>query len=80
MNASPPAPAAGWSVPRMALLALLLTWVQVVLVVTVGVMRVAKAALAAATVQLLPRGARVLTHCWMDTYLVELVQIGRAHV
>lgn len=36
MNAPSPAPAAGWSLPRMALLALLLTGVQVVLVVTVG--------------------------------------------
>ncbi len=40
--------------------------------------RARSAALAAATVQLLPAGARVLTHCWMDTYLVELVRAAEA--
>jgi methylthioribose-1-phosphate isomerase len=40
--------------------------------------RARSAALAAATVQLLPPGARVLTHCWMDTYLVELVRAADA--
>jgi methylthioribose-1-phosphate isomerase len=30
------------------------------------------------TVALLPDGARILTHCWMDTYLIELVRAGRA--
>jgi methylthioribose-1-phosphate isomerase len=33
--------------------------------------------LGAATVELLPDGARVLTHCWMDTYLIELVRAAR---
>ena len=32
------------------------------------------AALAEHTVALLPDGARVLTHCWMDAYLIELVR------
>jgi len=36
MNALPPAPDTGWSLPRMALLALVLTVVQAVLVVSVG--------------------------------------------
>ena len=36
------------------------------------------AALGAATVRLLPDGARVLTHCWMDTYLIELVRAAEA--
>lgn len=31
-----------------------------------------------ATVELLPDGARILTHCWMDTYLVEFVRAARA--
>src|SRR5690606_814790 len=31
-------------------------------------------ALAAHTVALLDDGARILTHCWMDTYLIELVR------
>ncbi|GAA2245674.1 hypothetical protein N1031_15115 [Herbiconiux moechotypicola] len=31
-----------------------------------------------ATVDLLPDGARLLTHCWMDTYLIELVRAARA--
>jgi methylthioribose-1-phosphate isomerase len=30
------------------------------------------------TVALLPDGARVLTHCWMDTYLIELVRAADA--
>ncbi|WP_382309851.1 hypothetical protein [Herbiconiux sp. UC225_62] len=34
-------------------------------------------ALGAATVELLPDGARLLTHCWMDTYLIELVHAAR---
>ncbi|MFB2579633.1 hypothetical protein ACEXQD_00145 [Herbiconiux sp. P15] len=34
--------------------------------------------LGAATVALLPDGARILTHCWMDTYLIELVRAARA--
>jgi methylthioribose-1-phosphate isomerase len=33
--------------------------------------------LGAETVALLPDGARILTHCWMDTYLIELVRAGR---
>ncbi|MGD8166232.1 hypothetical protein ACEXOS_003325 [Herbiconiux sp. P16] len=33
--------------------------------------------LGAATVALLPDGARILTHCWMDTYLIELVRASR---
>ena len=28
-------------------------------------------------VALLPSGARILTHCWMDTYLIELVRAAR---
>jgi methylthioribose-1-phosphate isomerase len=40
--------------------------------------RARSAALGAATVKLLPEGARVLTHCWMDTYLVELVRAAAA--
>ncbi|SOD99042.1 methylthioribose-1-phosphate isomerase [Blastococcus haudaquaticus] len=40
--------------------------------------RARSAALGAATVELLPEGARVLTHCWMDTYLVELVRAAAA--
>ncbi|MCS5722219.1 hypothetical protein N1028_14680 [Herbiconiux sp. CPCC 203407] len=31
-----------------------------------------------ATVELLPDGARILTHCWMDTYLIEFVRAARA--
>jgi methylthioribose-1-phosphate isomerase len=31
-------------------------------------------ALAEHAVELLPDGARLLTHCWMDTYLIELVR------
>lgn len=30
------------------------------------------------TVDLLPDAARILTHCWMDTYLIELVRAARA--
>jgi methylthioribose-1-phosphate isomerase len=30
------------------------------------------------TVELLPDGARILTHCWMDTYLIEFVRAARA--
>ncbi|WP_084361582.1 hypothetical protein [Herbiconiux solani] len=33
--------------------------------------------LAAETVSLLPDGGRILTHCWMDTYLIELVRAAR---
>lgn len=33
--------------------------------------------LGAETVALLPDGARILTHCWMDTYLIELVHAAR---
>ncbi|MGA1836319.1 hypothetical protein VD659_05230 [Herbiconiux sp. 11R-BC] len=33
--------------------------------------------LGAETVALLPDGARILTHCWMDTYLIELVRAAR---
>jgi methylthioribose-1-phosphate isomerase len=40
--------------------------------------RARSAALATATVGLLPDGARVLTHCWMDTYLIELVRAAEA--
>ena len=40
--------------------------------------RARSAALGAATVKLLPAGARVLTHCWMDTYLIELVRAAAA--
>lgn len=29
------------------------------------------------TVDLLPDGSRILTHCWMDTYLIELVRAAR---
>ncbi|TQO20679.1 methylthioribose-1-phosphate isomerase [Rhodoglobus vestalii] len=34
-------------------------------------------ALATHAAALVPDGARILTHCWMDTYLVELVRAGR---
>ncbi len=40
--------------------------------------RARSAALAAHTVALLPEGARVLTHCWMDAYLIELVRAADA--
>jgi len=33
--------------------------------------------LGAAAAELLPDGARVLTHCWMDSYLIELVRAAR---
>ncbi|MCS5732211.1 translation initiation factor eIF-2B alpha/beta/delta subunit family protein [Herbiconiux daphne] len=33
--------------------------------------------LGAETVALLPDGARILTHCWMDTYLIEFVRAAR---
>ncbi|MFB2554374.1 hypothetical protein [Herbiconiux liangxiaofengii] len=33
--------------------------------------------LGAATAELLPDGARILTHCWMDTYLIEFVRAAR---
>jgi methylthioribose-1-phosphate isomerase len=33
--------------------------------------------LGVATAELLPDGARVLTHCWMDTYLIEFVRASR---
>jgi methylthioribose-1-phosphate isomerase len=33
--------------------------------------------LGAEIVALLPDGARILTHCWMDTYLIELVRAAR---
>ena len=35
-------------------------------------------ALAMHAAALIPDGARILTHCWMDTYLVELVRAGRS--
>ncbi|MEV6349739.1 hypothetical protein [Actinoplanes sp. NPDC051851] len=35
-------------------------------------------ALGAATAAIIPDGARVLTHCWADSYLVETVMAGRA--
>ncbi|MCS5715550.1 hypothetical protein NVV95_13445 [Herbiconiux sp. CPCC 205716] len=33
--------------------------------------------LGVATAELLPDGARILTHCWMDTYLIEFVRAAR---
>jgi len=40
--------------------------------------RTASRALARHALPLLPDGARLLTHCWMDSYLIELVREGRA--
>jgi len=35
-------------------------------------------ALAGHAVELLPDGSRILTHCWMDTYIIELVRAADA--
>ncbi|WP_244524875.1 methylthioribose-1-phosphate isomerase [Trujillonella endophytica] len=40
--------------------------------------RARSAAMAAHTAALVPDGARVLTHCWADAYLIELVRAAHA--
>ncbi|WP_210480675.1 hypothetical protein [Naasia sp. SYSU D00948] len=39
--------------------------------------RAASVALGRSTVELLPDGARILTHCWMDSYLFGLIDAAR---